>query len=153
MECELCGKQGNLFRVHVEGSVLAACQNCSSFGKVIGPAILRESAIGTPAPRLGAGNPKEEVVLRIAPGFGAMVKKRREENGLSQEELAKKINEKLSVIHHIETEHIEMSIVLATKLEKYLHIALVEEEIEGGQGIRFARTEGMTLGDFIKVKK
>lgn len=53
-------------------------------------------------------------------------------NGLSQEELGMKINEKPSVIHHLETGSMKPSDALARKLEHYLKIQLFipSEEID-----------------------
>jgi uncharacterized protein (TIGR00270 family) len=91
-----------------------------------------------------------------------MVKNARERLGLKQEDFAKNINEHKSLIHQVESEHIKPSIVFARKLERALHIKIVEEmksEDEEAQkdsatrpGSR-NRSEGLTFGDMITVKK
>ena len=75
--------------------------------------------------------------------------------GLKQEDLAKEIAEKESVIHWLETGRHEPSLELARKLEKFLGIRLIDEAEEGtGGGIISAESKGKyTLGDFIKIKK
>ncbi len=62
-----------------------------------------------------------------------MIKTARESLGLSQEELGMKINEKPSVISHLETGSMKPEDSLARKLEHFLKIQLFipTEEVEG----------------------
>ena len=74
--------------------------------------------------------------------------------GLKQEDFANKINEKVSLIHHIETGRHEPSIELTRKLERFLRIKLiVEHEETHDTAKKEGRPESFTLGDFIKIKK
>ncbi|MDP7457542.1 MAG: helix-turn-helix domain-containing protein, partial [Candidatus Woesearchaeota archaeon] len=66
---------------------------------------------------------------------------------------AKKINEKVSLIHHIETGKTEPSIALAKKLERFLNISLVKQDEQIPVHIEKSSSEAMTIGDMIKVKK
>ena len=77
----------------------------------------------------------------------------RERSGLKQEELAKKLNEKESIISSIESGKFKPSINLAHKLEKFFNINLIEEL--GGEEFELSSSEGsgMTIGDMIKIKK
>jgi putative transcription factor len=61
------------------------------------------------------------------------IKSARELLGLSQDELGRKINEKPSVIGHLETGRLKPDDALARKLEHFLKIELFVpvEEIEG----------------------
>jgi putative transcription factor len=73
---------------------------------------------------------------------------------LKQEELAKKIAEKESVIHKLESGSIIPAIPLARKLEKFLRIALVETiEVDSPEtSDRRSSSDGLTLGDLIRIK-
>ena len=72
---------------------------------------------------------------------------------MKQEELAKKINEKESRLHKIESGHFTPSLRLARKLEKFLKITLVEQVAEDTSPLEKSKSESLTLGDFIKVRK
>jgi putative transcription factor len=65
--------------------------------------------------------------------FAKVIKTARELQGLSQEELGHKINEKPSVIGHLETGKLKPDDALARKLEHFLKIVLFLpiDEIEG----------------------
>jgi uncharacterized protein (TIGR00270 family) len=104
-------------------------------------------------------------------GYGAMVKNAREKLNLKQEDFAKSINEHKSLVHQVESEHIKPNIVLAKKLERVLHIKIVEEIKPGtqglelnsdsknktetgpnGRGVQKQKSDGLTLGDLINIK-
>ena len=72
---------------------------------------------------------------------------------LKQEELARRLAEKESVIHHIESGNFVPSLALARKLEKCLGITLVEiPQLEREkQHINF-RDDALTIGDLLKKK-
>jgi putative transcription factor len=71
--------------------------------------------------------------MELTTDYPKIIKSARELLGLSQEELAQKINEKTSVISHLETGSMKPDDALARKLEHYLKIQLFvpTEEIEG----------------------
>jgi putative transcription factor len=74
--------------------------------------------------------------MELTNEYSRLIKNARELRGLSQEELGKKINEKTSVISHLETGSMKPDDALARKLEHFLKIQLFvpSEEIDGGQG-------------------
>lgn len=151
MNCDMCGKESNLFRTDVEGSTLNLCNECSKFGKVISAVRVqvqekkKESKIESVK--------DEEFVLAITSNYGELIKSKREKLGIKQEDFAKKINEKASLIHKIEINQFEPPISLARKIEKFLHVNLIEQqELKAGK-LDKAKSEGFTIGDFIKVKK
>ena len=96
---------------------------------------------------------ERQIIETIVPGYGRIIKKKREELGLKQEDFARKINEKVSLIHNIESEHFEPSINLARKIERFLKIKLVEqfEEQLSGKSKKLTSTDEMTIGDIIKI--
>jgi putative transcription factor len=151
----MCGSEENLFKAEIEGTELNVCENCGKFGKILGP--IEEKIIptkkGKGIEKLDTG-PDREVLLVITEDYAELIKKKRESLGLKQKDFAKKINEKESVIHKIETGSLEPSLHLARKIERFLKIKLVEQhEEEIKERSRQTKSEGFTLGDFISVKK
>ena len=89
----------------------------------------------------------------IADNYGERVRDRRREMNLSQEELAKKINEKKSIIVKVENQDIRPTDKLIATLERMLGISLKEavEEVDVQSG-KEAYSRSLTLGDFIKYE-
>ena len=75
---------------------------------------------------------------------------------MTQKQFAKHTNLKESIIHKIETGSFEPSLKMARKLEKVLKVKLIEEKEEEVEikpkSNEKPSSEGMTLGDFIKVR-
>jgi putative transcription factor len=151
MNCEMCGKDGPLFTTLVEGITLKLCKNCSSMGKVLsGPVpVMTKAKPGKPvaAPRVQ----EPETVLTLVDDHAARIRKARERLGLTQKEFALKLNEKESVISKLESGTLEPSLDMARKLERLLHIRLVEEQ-EQEKAVRgqAASSGTMTIGDMLK---
>jgi len=89
----------------------------------------------------------------VAADYDQRIRNAREQEGLTQEELAQQINEKASLVRKLERGDILPSDDVQRKLERKLGIALTEsgdgedEEWEsGGDG------QGLTLGDMVKRK-
>lgn len=146
--CDLCGKDGAVFRILTEGTELDVCKGCAKFGKVIAkPRIAQPAPVQKPIPHL----PKHEVLEIIAEDYGARIKKRRESLNLTQEDLGRKLAEKASLLQKIESGHQEPSIALARKIEKTLGITLIQqhEEIHAAASREGPRS-GFTIGDFLK---
>ncbi len=123
MQCELCGKESNkLFRAEIEGAVLLVCKNCLSYGRKL--AEKREDFRPKFEPKIFKPRELEEYVL--VDEYWNVIRKAREKQGLSREQLAKKIFEKESVIRRLEEGTLEPSIELARKLEKALQIKIIE---------------------------
>jgi len=147
MACDICGKNSELFRAVVEEVELNVCIDCSAYGKVLGK---KQEQIEFIKPKSSYKIEEAEI---ITDEFASIIKNARESLGMTQKEFAARINEKESFIHKMETGSIELSIPLARKLEKLLKIKLVEKYTESGKIISNEKSEGMTLGDFIKIKK
>jgi len=93
-----------------------------------------------------------EPQLEVVPDYDVKVKKAREEQGLTQEVLAKLVGEKLSVIKRIEMGKLKPSLDLARKLEKALKVRLVEEP-KTAKPIQQPRPRlELTLGDVAVIK-
>lgn len=147
----MCGKEGKLFKTDVEGSILNLCEGCSKFGKVVSvvqeqrKAVKKEAKVEKPK--------EEEIILAIVPDYGRIIKEKREQLGIKQEDFAKKINEKVSLVHKIEINQLEPGIGLARKIEKFLHIKLIEQQELKQGDVGKVKGEAFTIGDFIKIKK
>lgn len=150
INCDLCGKvDERLNRTLIEGVELNVCSACSKFGKVLAP--VKKFAPKSYARKVPIE--EEEKIELLVEGYADIIKKKRELMGLTQTDFAKKINEKESIIHKIETGVFEPSLALAKKLEKALGVKLIEEREEKHEAFKKRKIEGFTLGDFINVKK
>lgn len=150
--CEMCGNEEQLYKTSIEGSELNVCKQCSKYGKVI-KKIQEPKKVEKPKEKKTIQKEEPEITQIINPEFSQLIKKKRESLNLSQKEFAKKINEKESLIHNIESNRFEPNIKLAKKIEKFLKIKLIEEYKEETQKLMKGKSETLTIGDFIKVKK
>mgnify|MGYP000038160526 CR=1 FL=1 len=92
--------------------------------------------------------------LELVEDFGELIRKARIRLGLTQQDLAAQLNEKITVIKKIEAGQLRPSIQLAKKLEKFLKIRLLvpveEESIELGKLSSRRELKGVSLGDLLK---
>lgn len=152
----MCGAESRLYKAEIEGTILNVCHHCAKHGKVIAEIHdakflqkLQKKQQQEKKPLLS----ERAITQTIVEDFSEIIKKRREEMKLKQEELAKKLNEKESLIHKIETNQIEPTIDLARKLERFLKVKLVEQIADSNIKAERSRAEGYTLGDFIKIRE
>lgn len=159
MPCEMCGKEKQLFKADIEGAVLTVCKGCAKFGKIISVMPLSEkkkdskdskseSAEKKPLERL-----KKEIIQVIAEDYAQKVKDAREKSGLKQQELARMMAERESLIHNVESGQFIPGIALARKFEKHLKIKLIEQHEESFEEKKRAKSSILTLGDMISLKK
>ena len=155
MNCEMCGKKTDLFKAIIEGIQIKVCSTCGKFGRVIKQVNPLENKKKEKVEKISKEEESSEIIQTISDNYSEKVKKARELIGLKQEELAKKLSEKESVIHKIETGHYEPNLILAKKLERFLKISLIEEqEIEKSKNNTApSSSAGLTIGDLIKLKK
>jgi len=161
LNCDLCGKPGQLFKVELEGSRIVACESCAKYGKVIHE-IKQELPKSTKAAKA-----KEQEMVRSAPKapetiqiivkeYASKIKNAREKRGIKQEDFAKLVNIKDSLLLHLESGKMEPNMELAKKLEKVLGIKLIDEIVlepeEKKEGLK-PHSGPMTLGDLINIKK
>lgn len=148
MNCDMCGKEAEMYKSVIEGTELTVCINCSKYGKLIGKATPAE-AFREKIPVLER---QPEMAETVASNFGELLKRKREGLGLKQKEFAKKIAEKESTLHKLETGTIKPTLERARKLEKMLGLKLVEELKE--EPVEQKKDSSvMTLGDVVKIKK
>ncbi len=162
MVCEMCGSKGRTKLMTVDGAPLQVCQKCERFATA--PVVKTEQgrAISTPiAERLAKRERRRrqrdvyemrgELVLVV--DYGARVRGKRRQMGLNQEELAKKVREKKSIIVKVENQDMRPSDSLIKTLERALGISLKEavDDLDSDAGSeKEAFSKSMTLGDFIR---
>ncbi len=145
-ECELCGRYGKLKEVIIEGSKLLVCEKCAALGKEV-----KEREVKSTSSKRNFV--EKERIVDIVPGFGKIIKDAREKLSLTQDELAKKLMVKESLIAKIEREEIKPDENLAKKLEKLLNIKIIEEyvvEIEKDEEEEEKKDVALTIGDLMK---
>ncbi len=163
MRCEVCGRKihSEPVRAEIEGAKLTVCVECSKHGKVI---LHEEADVSQPSPTKSTMHlpvimrkpPVAQVQLsqEIVEGYANKIRTAREKLGLSVEDLGKKINEKASLLRHIETGKVAPNNSLANKLEHVLKIKLlVPVENEKVQAAPKVANEGLTLGDLIDMSE
>jgi putative transcription factor len=153
--CDMCSSPDKTHKIELEGSILNVCKNCASYGKVIKTYSKPVKQKKKTTTEEKAPVKETETIQRTVKNYHTLIKNAREQMGLKQEELAKKLAEKESIIHKLESKSIRPSRELARKLEKFLKIKLVEElEMKPGQFKKEKSTnKALTIGDLIKFKK
>jgi putative transcription factor len=140
MLCEMCGNDvETTSRVRVEGTILALCPACSKFGTIVDPppaaaplATRNSTPLGAPATRgVRTGRRLEERdlyveigELELAPDWARRVRVAREAVAWTPEDLAKKLNEKKSVVLKLESGGFHPPDQLVRKIEHLLKIRL-----------------------------
>jgi putative transcription factor len=139
MLCEMCGKEvESVSRVRVEGTVLSLCAQCAKFGTIVDPPPAAPPAdrpfFTAPAGSgrsLGRGRRLEERdlyteigELELAPDWTRRVRTAREAVMWTPDDLAKKLNEKKSVVLKLESGNFHPPDALVRKLEHLLKVRL-----------------------------
>ena len=160
MFCEICGREivGKPARSLVEGARLIVCKQCSSLGTRLPsfpdrPArpIIAPSHTHAPIERL----PKAVEESDLIEDYPTTVKEARAKLGLSQQDLAFKAKEKVTVIQKIEIGKMLPTMRLAKELEHILRIRLLvpRDELEvPAPSRRPSPLPGVTLGDVALVR-
>jgi putative transcription factor len=163
MRCEVCGKEilGPPQRRVIEGAKLTVCSRCASFGSsewsTARPVSARTPSRGQAlpqfaAPRLRIRNDVESVEsLELVEDYGAQIRKARQKLGLSEKDLAKKMQEKESVIKNLEKMDLTPDYKLITKIRKYLSLDIVEHADASKSQILAKPTGAKTIGDMLRM--
>ncbi|WP_435153502.1 multiprotein bridging factor aMBF1 [Haladaptatus sp. DFWS20] len=175
VQCEMCGAEtASPKKIKVEGAELDVCDNCADFGTEVktqqssstSTKYSTSSSSGKSSGSTSTGGSRSSGGSRsrpsdmfddmdeIAQDYDDRIRNARESTGLSQEDLAKELNEKASLIRKLERGDMLPSDSVQNKLEKKLEISLStgsagadDEEWSGGSS-----TGGTTLGDVVKRK-
>ncbi len=162
MICEMCGKNVTFLRkVTIEGVLLEVCSECMKFGVESKKEVPKEQG---PKPiiaqrledREKRGRPRD-VLERldkedIVEDFAKRIRTAREKAGLSQKDLAMKINERVTILSKIESAQMRPDEKIIAKLQKELGIVLKENVPDIVAAKESPRTS-LTLADLIKMKK
>ena len=134
MQCEICGAEikGGAHLIKIGSSELSVCKLCARHGTVVEmvkASSATEIKSGKQPPLVAAkANSRlyEEMDRDIAEGmdieadYGRRIKGAREKAGLKQAELAKRINEKHSLLRKIENEEMIPDDAVMRKIERAL---------------------------------
>ena len=162
MICEMCGSDVPRVKlVMVEGAAVNSCPRCEKYASS-GAVKTKEGKVMLPsvADRLVNRERRmrhRDVLTRgekeLVFDYPQRVRTGRQKTGMSQDDLAKMLNEKKSIIVKVENGDIRPPDKLITRLERALNITLKEHlETDIDDSPKQQTSEGMTLGDFIKTK-
>lgn len=152
--CSLCGQDKKLFYAIVEDSKLKVCKECGSSHGEIKSAVNNESKSGSSSKKNRSSSGENEEVSEefIVSDYPEIIKNAREKKDLSQDEFAKGIKEKVSLVSKIESGSFEPSIELAEKLESFLGVSLIEEVEVSSDSSGSGSSDELTIGDIIELK-
>ncbi len=162
--CEMCGKNVTFNKkVTIERVELNVCAECAKFGiEAKKAAEKKEEPAAKPIitqrleVRERRGKPKDiyETGMReeLVEDFAARIRNARSRKGMSQKDLAMKLNEKVTVLAKVETGDMRPDDKFVAKLEKELGIKLKEKPAEVLAGKEGPKTS-LTLADLIKMQK
>jgi putative transcription factor len=165
MICEMCGSDKNkLLLTEVEGALMKVCSDCARFGKgrkeEKPPPVMAGPTGGSSGgfslqPLKKKGAYSRDVFDKmgddeLVDDYGNVIRRSREALHLSQEDLAKKINEKKSIIAKLESGNMIPSDSLVKKLEKALSVKLKEKYVAKSQTLKPKSSGPVTLGDLVK---
>jgi putative transcription factor len=181
VQCEMCGTEtANPNRVKIEGAELDVCDECTDFGTEVkqqssdsastkystsssssssggssGSSSNSSTTTSTGGGSGGGGRSRDvfDEIEEIAQDYDEQIRSARESAGMSQEDLAKQLNEKASQIQKLEQGETLPTDEMQQKLERALDIDLAaggsadENEWESDSS-----TGEYTLGDMVERK-
>jgi putative transcription factor len=173
VQCEMCGTEtGAPKTVKIEGAELQVCDDCADFGTEVRQQTSSSSSTkystssssgrssGSTSSGSGSSGGRSrrrdmfDQMDEIAQDYDQRIRKARESEGLSQEELARQLNEKASLIRKLERGDMIPSDTVQKKLERALDISLSESAVsdDDSEWSSGASKGGYTLGDVVKRK-
>ncbi len=153
MECEICGREirGRGFKIIVEGSEMTVCEHCKDYGVEKPNVPQKKVLISRPISK-----PKVSTTIdlgdELVENFHIIIRREREKRGWSQEDLAKRIKEKVSLIRKIENAEITPEPEVIEKLERVFDIKL-RERVEEVKVEKKRIDLTPTLGDIVVIKR
>ncbi len=168
----MCGKEVSSPKtVKIEGAEIDVCDDCSEFGTTVetesssttstkySTSSSSSSSGGSSSSSSGGssgGRRRRDMfdeMEELASDYDERIRKARENEGLSQEELADDLNEKASVIRKLERGDSLPSDDVREKLEKKLGISLTESSGDADEDWSSSSdSAGLTLGDKVRRK-
>lgn len=165
MNCDVCGQEivGKPLKVEIEGARLIACARCSQLGEPIAEVatqrVLRPRRRTPPGRRFvqraSVQGRTDVLQMDVVENCSGIVRTAREKLGFSQGELAKKMNEKVTVIQRIETGKIVPDLRLARTLEHFLRVKLLAsvDTSVPPSNLSGKPSTSVTLGDIVQIRK
>lgn len=148
MECFICGKETDkIFRIEVEGNLVEVCEKCKSYGRVVSVESFRKDT----KKRTNKNLRIEEEELELIENYGEVIRNRREELGLSIQELAKRLRIKESLLSKIEKGEIYPEEKIVEIIEKTLKIK-IREEVKDNKIKSGVKEEKLTIADVVELK-
>jgi len=144
-------------RVIIEGAKLVVCSGCGKLGKETWEPARPRTAVARPIFKIKPKPqdlPREVAEYELPEDFARKVRAAREKLSLTQEELAKRVMERLSIIQKIESGKIIPDMKLSRYLEHVLRVKLLvpRKEPIGIEGQAKTPPE-LTLGDLVQFKQ
>lgn len=145
----MCGREATLIKADVESVNLMVCSACVKYG------VKKTTERKLPAGQYyKASSKKEDIEFGIVVNYSSLIKSSREKRGMTQEEFAKHLNERESIVAKWESGLIKPRVDTARRLERILNIKLIEKEKDiSFDELKTKKNDSLTLGDFIKIKK
>jgi len=127
-ECEICGAKirGHPHYIQIGASKLRVCEACARYGTAVTEPERRKSSFSSISTMSARQRDMYQMDIAIEEqepvmdDYGRKVKEAREKAGLRQEELARMINEKHSLLRKIENETITPTEEVRMKIERVL---------------------------------
>ena len=172
-QCEMCGsEQPSLTAVKVEGAELQLCDECKEFGTEVRTESSSTTSTkystsnsggsesggagGTTTGGSSGGSTRRRDMFdnmdELVADYDRRIREARESRGLSQEDLAKSLNEKASLIRKLERGDMLPSDDVRDELEGELDISLVEGDEADDAEWSGGSSTTTTLGDVVKRK-
>lgn len=150
-DCEMCGSNvSSLVTAKVEGTIMKVCSNCAKYGLKFENPLERRNNFNSRTKRIFNDPDENKVIVK---NYSKIIKQAREKSNLKQEQVAKRLNEKESLIHSVESGSLKPSFKTARKLEKFFNIKLIEEIPDLPEEVNSLRAEEsgpLTMGDLLK---
>ena len=166
-DCHICG-QPSVVQAIVENAKVFLCPTCSQYGRPI--AQVRSQQQGRPQSNFQQHQPmrQHQPEIGVVEGYGQVIKKAREAQGLTRTQLAAKLFINENVLHRLEEGRLRPQLSTAQKLERALHIKLILKEGEKGDDkpsslkdelndMKYDRNRnssggGLTMADVVDIK-
>lgn len=174
VQCEMCGTEtGSATTSKIEGAELQVCQSCADFGTEVTPADASSTSTkystsdsgstSTQSTNSSGGNSGTTRAQRrdlfdememLADDYPERIREVRETRDLSQEDLARELNEKASLIRKLERGDMQPSDSIQRKLERHLEISLTEGSGDADDEWESDVEAGATtLGDVVRRRE
>ena len=144
----MCGKESRLVLADVEGGELKVCSNCTKYGTV------KRSGVNIVSPFKRKASHDDGPQFKVVENYSTLIRSAREKKGLKQEDFAKFLNERESIVAKWEQGSLKPRIDVAKRIGRLLRISLVvKDEVADKVEIKKGKSSEFTLADFVKVRK